>query len=89
MTGVHGGPEVFELMALRRVSEGRVSTGQGGYLNQGSLIAGDMAAALTRLLLGGCLALGQPGPNKRRVVSLTPAGETRRAALERGGDHHG
>lgn len=89
MTGVHGGPEAFELMVLRLVSEGGVSIGQGGYLHQGSLIAGDKAAALTRLLLGGCLAVGQPGPDQRRAVSVTAAGATRRAALERGGDRRG
>ncbi|MCA1673646.1 MAG: hypothetical protein LC799_16080 [Actinobacteria bacterium] len=89
MTGVNADPEAFELMVLRLVSAGGVNIGQGGYLHQGSLIAGDMAAALIRLLLGGCLVVGQPGPDKRRVVSVTVAGETRRAVLERGGDLRG
>ncbi|MCA1674145.1 MAG: hypothetical protein LC799_18775 [Actinobacteria bacterium] len=78
------GPETFELTVLRRVAEGAVSIGEGGYLQHGCLIGGDLAAALTRLSLGGCLTMGQPGPDKRRAVSLTAAGASRRAALERG-----
>lgn len=89
MTDVNRGPETFELMMLRLVSEGGVSIGQGGYLHQGSLIGGVTGAALIRLLLGGCLVVGQPGPDKRRAVSLTVAGETRRAVLECGGDRRG
>jgi hypothetical protein len=89
VTGVNGGPEVFELMMLRWVSEGGVSTGEGGYVHRGCLIGGDLAAAMARLMLGGCLALGQPGPDRRRAVSVTVAGATRRAALERGGDCRG
>ena len=89
MTGVHRSPEACELMMLRRVSEGGVSIGEGGYLQHGYLIGGDLAAALVRLRAAGCLTVGQPGPDKRRVVRLTDAGATRRTALERSGDRRG
>jgi hypothetical protein len=87
--GTDGGAEVFELRMLRQVGEGGVSTGDGGYVRHGCPIGGDMAAALTRLLLGGCLILGQPGLDKHRAVRVTAAGAARRAALERAGECRG
>lgn len=89
MSGADGTADVFELRVLRQVSDGWVSTGDGGYVHHGCPIGGDMAAALTRLLLGGCLTLEQAGPDKRRAVRVTAAGAARQAALERGGDRRG
>lgn len=89
VTGVHSGRECFELRVLRLVAEGAVSNAGGGYVHQGHPVSGELAAALTRLSLGGCLAVGASGPGVPRPVSLTPAGTARRADLGRAGGDRG
>lgn len=74
-------PEGFELMALRRVSEGGVSEGgvtvaEGGYVHHGRPVTGELAEAMVRLHTAGCLAIGAPRPGGHRPMQTTVAGAT-------------
>lgn len=78
-------PEGFELMALRRVSEGGVTVAEGGYVHDGRPVTGELAEALVRLHTAGHLAIGTPGPGGHRPVQTTVAGAVRAAELGSGG----
>jgi hypothetical protein len=56
-------PAFFELLALRRVHDGGVTTGEDGYLQHGRVITGQVAAALDRLIQTEYLALARPSPD--------------------------
>jgi hypothetical protein len=59
-------PEVYELMALRRVSEDEITVAEGGYAHHGHPVTGELAEALVRLHTAGCLTIGAPGPGGHR-----------------------
>lgn len=74
-------PEMVELMALRRVSEGEVTVGGGGYVHRGRPLTGELAQALVRLQAAGCLRVGAPGPDGHRPVQTTVLGAVRLGEL--------
>ena len=78
-------PEACELMALRRVSEDRITVHDGGYVHAGRPVTGEPAEALVRLHTTGHLTIGPPAPGGHRPVHTTVAGAARAAELGSGG----
>ncbi|MBV9730180.1 MAG: hypothetical protein JO309_12415 [Pseudonocardiales bacterium] len=74
------GAEVYEWIALRRVSIGGVTKVDHRWLESGHRVPGYVIGALARLLAGGLVMLVAPGPS-----AGTSAGTTARAALTSAG----
>lgn len=76
-------PALAELAALRQVSRGAITIHDGGYVQAGRPVIGELAHALVRLHTAGHLAVGPAGRGGHRPVQPTPAGATRLAELSR------
>lgn len=72
-------PQAFELMALRRVSEGEITVADGGYTHCGRPVTGELAEALVRLHTAGYLTIEAPELGGHRPVQTTAAGADHRS----------
>lgn len=71
------GADLYDWMALRRVSGGDVARVGGGWLDGGHRVPGYVAHALTELLAGGLVVLVDRDPYGMRRGALTDSGAAR------------
>lgn len=71
------GADLYDWIALRRVSDGGVAQVGGCWLDGGHRVPGYVADALTELLTGGLAALADQDPYGLRRGALTDSGAAR------------
>jgi hypothetical protein len=75
------GADLYDWMALRRVSEGGVTQTGGCWLESGHRVPGYIADTLTELLAGGLVTLADQDPYGLRRATLTDSGTARYQSL--------
>lgn len=71
------GADLYDWIALRRVSEGRMARMGDCWLDFGHRVPGYVADALTELLAGGLVTLADQDPYGLRRAALTDSGAAR------------
>ncbi|MGQ0717525.1 MAG: hypothetical protein ACT4NP_09465 [Pseudonocardiales bacterium] len=75
------GADLYDWMALRRVSEGGIAKMGDCWLESGHRVPGYVASSLTELVAGGLVALADQDPYGLRRSALTDAGTVRYEGL--------